>query len=31
MCCHCRQYSSAQEIQDANTANHSGMYGSVDV
>ncbi len=26
MCSHCRQYSGAQEVQNANTANHEGMY-----
>ena len=31
MCCHCRQYSSAQEAQNANTHNHNGMYYTVDI
>lgn len=31
MCCHCRQYSGAQEIQNANTANHGEMYFANDV
>jgi hypothetical protein len=30
MCSHCRQYSHTQEIQDANTANHDGMYRAID-